>query len=289
INTINNCNISMSEGSILNLIGAWTASLTGIAILFKAMEYTTPKDKKRSAANWLKSIADKSTSNTIVDSPQWFVESFDRIFGEKHLTWRCILISSISSIIAVFVMFIVWGLLSPRLFIEIVKYKPDIIVSVFSGCLLLNLVPDYISLLETRWIMNNVADVKIRVLSKIIILDAIITGFIFSSFFSIIFLISGSSIDKVFNILNQMILFIETDVPPPVGILFYSTYFTSVWFYLFMISSIGAKVIYSFGHFGNTIMDFFGVQKTPFQSMGTIIMILVTVGFVIYAVINSSG
>lgn len=279
----------MSEVSILNIIGTWTASLTGIAILFKAMEYTTPEDKKRSAANWLKSIADKSTSNTIIDSPQWFIESFDRIFGEKHLTRRCFVISSISSIIAVFFMLILWGLLSPNIFIEIVKYKPHNLVSIFFAGLFLNLVPDYISLLETRWIMNHVADKKIRVLSKILILDVIITGLIFSSFFSIMFLILGSNIDNIFNILNRMILFIETDVPPPVGILFYSTYFTSVWFYLFIISSIGAKVIYSFGHFGNTIMDFFGVQKTPFQSMGTITMILVTVCFVIYAVINSIG
>ena len=105
----------------------------------------------------------------------------------------------------------------------------------------------------------------------------------------VVLLILGNSIGTIFNSLNEMILFIETDMPPPLGVLFYSTYFTSVWFYLFIISSIGAKVIYSFGHFGNTIMDFFGVQKTPFQSMGTIAMILVTVCFVIYAVINTIG
>lgn len=276
----------MSEGDLFYLIGAWAASMSGIALLFKMIEYTTPKDNKLSVSNWLSSIAEKSTSHTIVDSPKWFIESFDRIFGEKHLTWRCFLISSISSIIAVFFILIVWGLLSPSLFIEIAKY--DTLYKVFIAALLLNIVPDYISLLETRWIMNNVADLKIRVLSKIIILDVIITGLIFSGFFSFIFLTSGESINTIFNSLNVMIRFIETDIPP-LGILFYSTYFTSVWFYLFIISSIGAKVIYSFGHFGNTIMDFFGVQKTPFQSMGTIAMILVTVCFVIYAVINTIG
>ena len=283
----------MSEGSILNLIGAWTASLTGIAILFKAMEYTTPKDKKRSAANWLKSIADKSTSNTIIDSPQWFVESFDRIFGAKHLTIQCFLKSCMASIIAVVFMTIIWALSDFTSFVAFFDFGVTAIFFIFIWVIFLNFIPDFISLLETRWILNSFENIGLIKMSGLLLIDIIITGIIFAFGLWIYLFIFESTTKYV----NALIMFIQFK-PMYVGyingginggIFFYSTFFTSVWLYLFIISSIGAKVIYSFGHFGNTIMDFFGVQKTPFQSMGTIAMILVTVCFVIYAVINLIG
>ena len=283
----------MSEGSILNLIVAWAASLTGIKLLFKAMEDTPADDKKRSVANWLKSIADKSTSNTIIDSPQWFVESFDRIFGKKHLTIQCFLKSCVASIIAVVFMTIIWALSDFASFIAFFDFGLTAIFFVFIWIVFLNFIPDFISLLETRWILNSFENVSLIKMSGLLLIDIIITGIIFA-FGLWIYLLNFESTTEYVKILTLFIQFKSQYIGSlnggiNGGIFFYSTFFTSVWLYLFIISSIGAKVIYSFGHFGNTIMDFFGVQKTPFQSMGTITMILVTVCFVIYAIINIIG
>ena len=78
--------------SSLVILGTLILAIKGI---FELMENTANPSAKRSAADWIKSIAAKSTSQTIVESPRWFIEAFDRIFGDRHLTWRCFLRSCV--------------------------------------------------------------------------------------------------------------------------------------------------------------------------------------------------
>lgn len=302
--TDENININLKVvmvNSTLYLLGAWITLLGGIGLLFERLENTTTEDGKRRAGNWLKSLAKKSISQTLVESPRWFIKTFDRIFGEKHLTKRCFLRSCVASIIAVIVVGFVWFSQNPiqhEVFFEF-QNEPTygkILISfsvLFILALIFNTLPDYLSLLETRWILYNLVNTGIRKLSVFLIIDVIITGAIFFLFILTIsigmnFYDVGLEAFKEIDFgafcdyfLKEMINF------GLLGIFFYSTYFTSFGFYLFISSSIIVRFLYSLGVFGNWIMSYLDVENKPFRSMGIIACTFISITFLVYIIIDA--
>jgi hypothetical protein len=275
----------MMDG-ISPLLILWAASIGAIITIFRVMDETATLDAKRKVADWIKSFAAKSISQTIIESPQWFIEAFDRIFGERHLTLRCFFRSCVASLLAVFVMAIMWVVLDPASGQEyFFSYSAIVgIILIFLTALILNLVPDYISLLETRWILHNVAHADVKKLIVFLVLDVIITGGIFACGFGIVCVALGES-----NCLEMMGMGIrfrsyESGLSP--GVFFYSTYFTSVWLYLFIVSSIATKLLYSLGHVGNWVIASRDIEGKPYQSMGLITIGILTLFFAIYAIFN---
>lgn len=281
---------------ILLLAGAWIALSGGITLLFERVGNTASQEGKKRAADWLKSLAKKSTSKTIVESPQWFIEAFDSIFGEKHLTLRCFLISCVISISTVILITILYVTLFPTSFlneleVESIKYG---IAVVLIGALFFNLFPDYFSLLETRWILHHVKHSNFKKLCGFLILDAIITGLVFLCAILIVVIVasiaSGDPIPINFGKLEPFVLEIYElfstmiRLETALCIFFYSTYFTSIWLYLFIASSISIKFVYSMGSFGNWLMGFLDVDNKPFRTMGITITAYVTLSFAIISI-----
>lgn len=276
-------------GGISSIVIIWGTLIGGIWLLFYAMEETATPDAKRSAADWIKSIAAKSTSQTIVESPRWFIEAFDRIFGDRHLTWRCFLRSCVASIMAVFVMAIVWIVLDPNAWQQYSKsfQSHEIFFGILILASLFNLVPDYISLLETRWILHRSAHVGIKKLTVLLVLDVIITGTIFACVATLFLFLWGFGIEDIIELLSAGIRFRSLGDGVSGGIFFYSTYFTSVWLYLFIAASIATKLLYSLGRTGNQVLALLKIEEKPFNSMGLLLIGLLTLAFAIYAIIGA--
>ena len=278
---------------ISSIVIIWGTLIGGIWLLFYAMEETATPDAKRSAVDWIKSIAAKSTSQTIVESPQWFIEAFDRIFGDRHLTWRCFQRSCVASMMAVSVMTIVWTVLDIDLWQShlLLNQGSPIIVMLFAA-LVFNLVPDYISLLETRWILRRVSHAGLKKLIAIVVLDVIITGGIFVCGVGIIVILISSidghpmGVSEIAEFFSDWVL-LKSYLDMPFGIFFYSTYFTSVWLYLFIAASIATKLLYSLGHTGNQVLALLKVEEKPFNSMGLLLIGLLTLAFAIYTIIGA--
>lgn len=285
-------------GSIVSLLVAWATLVGMVLFLFSAIEATTTSVAKRKVADWLNSIATKSISQTMVESPRWFIEAFDRIFGDRHLSLRCFARSCVASIMAVLVITIVWVVLDP---ISCKRFFSSEGVSgisfILCVALVLNLVPDYLSLLETRLILRRVAHAGVKSLIGVVILDVIITGGIFICWFVAIVLIlyqvsgvsMGVDVDALLEILSEFIFFRNEVDPPDWSIFFYSTYFTSVWLHLFIVSSVATKLLYSVGRIGNWVLVLLEIEGKPFQSMGLIVVGLLTIAFAIYAIMCVVG
>lgn len=280
---------------ISSIVILWGALILAIKGIFELIENTANPDAKRIATDRIKSIAAKSVSQTIVESPQWFIETFDGIFGDRHLTWRCFWRSCVASIMAVFVMTVVWAVLNPISWQQFLRYVGvdagvDAFRMIFIFAFFLNLVPDYISLLETRWIFRKVAHAGMKELIVLLVLDAILTGVIFFSGVGIIILIYSVNtgdwvgVHTVLEFLNAFILFRGSEIP--LGIFFYSTYFTSFWLYLFIAASVATKLLYSLGRTGNQVLALLKIEEKPFNSMGLLLIGLLTLAFAIYAIIG---
>ena len=129
-----------------------------------------------------------------------------------------------------------------------------------------------------------------RILIMLLVLDAILTGVIFFSGVGIIILIYSVNtgdwvgVHTLLEFLNAFILFRGSEIP--IGILFYSTYFTSVWLYLFIAASIATKLLYSLGRTGNQVLALLKIEENPFNSMGLLLIGFLTLAFAIYAIIG---
>jgi len=266
----------------------------GIYGLFTKAGETIKDDTKKSVSKWLQNIElDK-------DAPNWpdtFASLFDRVFTERHFSWKCFRRSSIASVFGVIIMSLIYftinytGGINDIEFkiIDFLKFAPVLI-------LILNLIPDYISLLESRYILKKMKGTQSVVrLTYFLTIDFLVTGIIFIIFSYIdYFLIYLTSflmgvdfrfigwITWLIGILNSVGFSGGSGL---FGVFFYSTYFTSVWIWLYAGSGILIKLIVRAGKFLLFFRKHLNIEREPFKSMGFVIIILISFAYLIGAVI----
>lgn len=153
----------------------------------------------------------------------------------------------------------------------------------------LNFIPDYISLLETRWILNRVGNTNLCKLTGIIVIDFIFTFLIFSIWFFLIFYLISRPADPINEIIEGIteyidIIFYKIPDLNIWNIFLYSIFFTSIYLYLFLLSTIVIKVIKPIGKIGDILLSLIKIDEKPFQSMGWLAITGLTICFVFYGI-----
>jgi len=155
---------------------------------------------------------------------------FDGLFGADHRSSRCILRSSIGSLLAVLVIWIAigqTGVLETRA--QAVLAFPTLLVT----GLLVNTVTDYVSLLETRLLLRNMETRWTNPLAQVLILliDLVLSGAII---FGVLWLYSKTPlhVGQEFGLAELLTAFSVYSV------FFYSTFMTSVWVWVFVLGSL---------------------------------------------------
>jgi len=158
-----------TSGVLESYLFAWGVVTTGLWFMFDKAERAVAAPVRRQAASSLSSRDFGEAAQTIPDT---FVETFDTIFGKRHLSVRCLTGSIIASLIAVAVITLVWlatmwprtGLYYAAADDELIRWTQRIdylrLIS-FSGtsvlvlALIFNLLPDFASLLQTRLLIKS--------------------------------------------------------------------------------------------------------------------------------------
>lgn len=268
------------------------AGLSGaIYGLFAKAGENVKNDSKKVVSRWLQNISlDK-------DSPNWpatFASLFDRVFTERHLSWKCFLRSSLASIISVFILFMIYNLKNEFDMLE--EFMDD---GVLNGVLIvvillgLNIIPDYLSLLQSRYIIKLLSKSS-SVFKQCIYLfvDLILTGaIVFSWMFVLVWIVGGRGISQAW--LDYKEPFLESlDLVMPTGllsfgvldwygILFYSTFFTSIWIWLFFSSGLVIKVLSGGKKFFAFFQKHLNIEENPFKAMGFVLIILLSLVYLI--------
>ena len=140
------------------IIGHFLVGLTlfyGVKKFFKEIEDILSDSFKFKIALGLVSVKPSRQAENL---PSTFVTLFDRVFGSKHLSLRCFVRSSLASYIAVaFSATLGWLLRGyPELFIgrDHVNMTQNVVSTAVLYSLFLNIFPDYLSLLQTRWLLS---------------------------------------------------------------------------------------------------------------------------------------
>lgn len=200
-----------------------------------------------------------------VSSQEWveaFNAMFDSVFGKKHLRWRCIWRSAVLSIFTVGALVItigwqVWGLRSL-----------DDVYFLLVFAVVLNLVPDYVSLLETRVILKWASKNRsIKKLAAWLTMDVLLTGAVFlawtlfveSTLLNFGFFKGPTSLGSVLQFFQD----------PALRIFFLSTYATSVWLWLFVGGILAIRMWNTFNAWRGNIRDI-GELKQPIRLLGSV-------------------
>ncbi len=152
---------------------------------------------------------------------------FDRAFGDRHFSLRCFVRSSIASILAVFALYLlfgpVFGFLEGRTVAGLSLWQALLIGAA------VNILPDYLSLLETRWVLQRMDRVRsVFGQAAVLVLDlAFSAAIIWGGITLFRWAMGEAPLTWV-----EMLAFFSA-----FSIFFYSSFVTSVWSWLYCLTT----------------------------------------------------
>ncbi|WP_147125378.1 sel1 repeat family protein [Shimia ponticola] len=201
----------------------WAATAAGtFGVLTKLADKLLKADQKETIALWL--MGADSEENWA----RSFCALFDSVFGPNHLSMRCVLTSCVASLVA---MVGIWMLLSEAKLLETrVKAELSLGELLILG-ITINLLADYLSLLETRLLLEKLKkNCSFLFQCSILLIDLAFTSSIIFATIWIYFhspLYEGET-QEFSEILGLFSIF---------SVFFYSTFLTSVWTWGYITSS----------------------------------------------------
>ena len=177
-------------------------------------------ESKNSLTLWLGGEYESSWSHH-------FCNLFDAVFGKKHLSWHCFIRSSLASVIAVLILYVLFsevlGVTGERALGELSLWKAVLFAAV------INIFPDYLSLFETRWLLKRFENIQsFKGPLAVLFADALFTGAIILLSVSVFQIVRGEAVLSPIEIMALFSVF---------SVFFYSTFLSSAWAWVFCLST----------------------------------------------------
>ncbi len=283
----------------LTSLGGYLALCAFIYKLFEKGDDLINDDAKLGLAIWILNL---KAPERMQSWPALFAHWFDKVFGKKHLTWRCFFRSCLASLAAVLLVTLVWAALRPqelRLILDGFWRAPslgELIQSIFLYFVVLNLLPDYLSLLETRFIIKLMSGRDSFVWhALLLVMDAVLTLLIAIALPLALSLLSFAFVSSEPVSLKAYL----TEVLPLTGkstilrgvgapflaICFYTAFLTSVWIWFYAVSGFLIKAL-ALWEFAKSKVK---LEEKPLTTVGVVTIMLVTVVFFWVSVLPIQG
>ena len=251
----------------------------GIWSLFDRAEQVISEDTKNAISRWLQNL-DVAPSQTWVLT---FISVFEYVFGRRHISFLCFFRSSIASLVSVISLTLLWCSVRPNQALSF--FAGNIlgnILSVIFFSFFFNTIPDYISLLETRYVLSLMKTTSSIVrTTAFLVLDFALTTTIITIVSLIILCSSGESISSAINLLLSGFLLSSNSSSLSLGVYVYSTYFTSVWIWLYVASGLIVRVLIGANFVIKMTRQLLDIKGQPLRSLGFVSMFIVTSIYVI--------
>lgn len=227
--------------------------LVVVSTIFKILDWFISKEtdlilKDKVVILWIS--LDEFTYNEAIHRSLIYCNGlFNKIYGQRHFTWRCFLVSSLISILSTLSFLLLFSSLSDLRFLKfILDFR---MVVVFA--LLINTWADFFSLVETRWVLHYAENARFRCLSLLLLLDLVATSSIYVvSLWLCVYLPAAFTGLQVKPFGAVEFFWSNLTCPldnPGASALIWSTFTTSILFYLYCSFVLTIK--------------FLGLTKTP--------------------------
>lgn len=139
-----------------------------------------------------------------------------------------------------------------------------------------NVFGDALSLVETRWVLRLARGLPLLGILGVIVMDVILSGVIY------LVLPGISNVNW-----NNLISAIQLRGPEPwMGILFWSTFLTSILFYLFVMSILLLRIIASLAPVFNKLNQWFAIYRHPIRLVTIAMVIIETIAFAVFGLVR---
>lgn len=274
----------------LILFGSYLTFTWGIYRLFDGVGKTLRKKTRDHIAI---SLMGADLPKNLPNWPSMFVVLFDRVFTKKHLSWGCFFRSSVASVVVAAALTLAVAAVDASIIRKLSTGGIFYDVLFFAiGILLFNLLPDYLSLYETRLVLDFMAksDARLRVPALLLFdlaataLISFVVGFlVLAPLFAIILENPPLTFTRLAEAFGEGLTF--SGKSASAGIFIYSTFFTSVWVWLYALSGFLVKGIAASRTGLHFLQRHLNLEEHPLRSMGFVLMLLVTVGYVVWGLI----
>ena len=156
-----------------------------------------------------------------------FCNLFDAVFGARHLSLKCFLRSSLASVVAVLLLYVLFaeilGVMGGRALGDLSLWDA------IKFAIAINIVADYVSLFETRWLLRRFERVtSVPGQLGVLAADAVFTGAIIWLGINAFQLVNGDAPLTAIEMLAMFSVF---------SVFFYSTFLTSAWAWAYCLST----------------------------------------------------
>lgn len=212
------------------------SSFVGGSFLFLIWHYEgiVPSKRRTAFANYLLS---RNPDSGQVGLLSFFLAAFDGYFGpnprSRTFLCRSIAISS-TAFTGMMIVFFIWNDVDFK-YISTHTWKIVLLGAV------LNPIPDYLSLVQSRAMFHFMDGRTPFVIGVLLALDLVATSVIISVSYFILILAHSKSIFHTATVLPTILLS-GLMLKKPEGIAIYTTYLTSMWLWLYMMSSLLLRV-----------------------------------------------
>lgn len=273
--------------AIYQTLGIFSTIMLVFLALFWHADDQVHLDIRKRLSNFLLGDASRVRSTEMT---RILVELFQSIFDKNPITWRFFGRSIIASILSMFVMIVVWFIANPDQTPNNILDKLLFILIIFSIGGVLNIIPDFISLIQSHIIIQRMARVNaalkifLLLIADLILTTAIVLSVLFLFGFFLDQMFSGGSLVDDFNTHQAFVEGIALNVDDGkggwLGIFIYTTYFTSIWIWLYM----AATVLLKFRGIMQPFQKILRIQDRPFRSVGIVAFLP---GFIVAMIIES--
>lgn len=267
----------MTVPPILVYIVAYLGFARGIYWLFEKAEEVLNEMVVKSISAQLRGLA---PGEIVKNWPDAFVKAFDAVFGKEALSWKRFWRSALASLIAVTICLAVLWAFRPGEF-AIVGEVAEVLAFILPLAAGLNLVPDYVSLIETRWILRMMSrrNSGLEVVAWLAI-DIVITALIFAIWVTIFTFVYPFESDWTAAWFLGAVVMTGPFGLDAMSVFFFTTFFTSVWVWLFALSTFIVRGANLLGRPLKLFQRWMDPEK-PLRALGFVSSLLVTVAFLI--------
>ncbi len=283
---------------VLSFFGTWLAVCIGLVALFREGEKVMSGESRAAVSDWL---LQENFAARQSNWPNTFVALFDALFTEKHLSWTCFRRSALTSVLVITLLFA--GFLGVGV-LTVPSSVSDLaeIAALLGVPIALNIVIDYASLFETRWILGRMGKSEYSFVHLLYLgIDLVLTGMCVILPVSILqifglgvmteFSIWSSAFwyqmfSALINMAELFVTFAEAglgEIPRVMSVMLFSTMFTSVWVWLYVGSGLLLRAVQPVLESLDWVKYHLNVEAQPVHAMGMLLAVLMSLGFAISA------
>lgn len=283
---------------IVIYLTAWAGLNTAVWVVFERLNTVATDPLKERVSAWLKN--EKGTPNSTM--AHTFADLFDKVFTTRHFSWRCFFRSCIASLASIAVVTVIRCAIYHDFGDYFGGFGSRTSIFFLIIVLVLNLGPDYCSLLESRWVINRIRNADAIQTIAWLTLDLIATPLIWSSAFVLVNVIAllfywDSTLSEVggfvAHIPSHLWLSLKAKLEwpsdmlfPMLGVSLYSTFFTTLWVWLYVSSRALFRLLDCLKINLSAVSRYLDVDTEPIRVIGFLITVLITAMSLIIAIID---